>query len=108
VGFCRLTQLSFLRLLTHPVVMQDEVKTQREAWEIYDRLVGDSLIAFYPERNPDAVENEFRKLTAMARFAPQQWPDAYLAAFARAEDLILVTFDRALSKLAGEPVVLLK
>jgi toxin-antitoxin system PIN domain toxin len=108
VGFCRLTQLSFLRLLTHPVVMQDEVKTQREAWEIHDRLVSDSRIAFYPERDSDAVESEFRKLTATPQFAPQQWPDAYLAAFARAEDLILVTFDQALSKLAGEPVVLLK
>jgi toxin-antitoxin system PIN domain toxin len=108
VGFCRFTQLSFLRLLTHPVVMQDEVKTQREAWEIYDRLVGDSRIAFYPERDPDAVESEFRELTATDQFAPQQWPDAYLAAFARAEGLILVTFDRALSKLAGESVGLLK
>jgi len=31
-----------------------------------------------------------------------------LAAFARAEDLILVTFDRSLGKLAGKDVVLLK
>jgi uncharacterized protein len=107
-GFCRLTQLSFLRLLTHPAIMQDEVKTQREAWKVYDQLCDDSRVTFYPERDPDAVENEFRGLTATAQFAPQQWPDAYLAAFARAEDLILVTFDRALSKLAGEPVVLLK
>jgi toxin-antitoxin system PIN domain toxin len=107
VGFCRLTQLGFLRLLTHPVVMQDEVKTQREAWEIYDRLLGDSRIAFYPEQDPVAVENSLRELTATAQFAPQQWPDAYLAAFAKAEDLILVTFDRALSKLAGKGTVLL-
>lgn len=108
VVFCRLTQLSFLRLLTHPVVMQDEVKTQREAWEIYDQLLGDPRIAFYPERDPDAVENELRELTTTVQFAPQQWPDAYLAAFAKTEGLILVTFDRALSKLAGEGVVLLR
>ena len=108
VGFCRLTQLSFLRLLTHPVVMQDEVQTQREAWEIYDQLMGDTRIAFYPERDPGAVENEFRDLTVTSQSAPQRWPDAYLAAFARAENLILVTFDRALSKLAGDYSVLLK
>jgi uncharacterized protein len=108
VGFCRLTQLSFLRLLTHPAVMQEDVRTQREAWEVYDRLVGDPRVAFYPERDPDALSHEFRKLTATGQFAPQQWPDAYLAAFARAEDLILVTFDRALGKLAGEAGVLLK
>ncbi len=107
-GFCRLTQLSFLRLLTHPVVMQEDVKTQREAWEVYDRLMADPRTACYPEGDPEAVENEFRELAATGQFAPQQWPDAYLAAFARAEDLILVTFDRALSKLAGKNVVLLK
>lgn len=107
-GFCRVTQLGFLRLLTHPVVMGDEVRTQREAWETYDLLAGDSRVTFYAEWNPEAVESEFRALTATTQFAAQQWPDAYLAAFAKAEGLILVTFDRALSKLAGEGVVHLK
>jgi len=107
VGFCRLTQLSFLRLLTQQAVMQDEVRTQREAWQLYDRLFDDWRVTFYPERDADAVEGELRALTGNIRFAPQQWPDAYLAAFARAEGLILVTFDRALSKLAGDGVVLL-
>jgi toxin-antitoxin system PIN domain toxin len=100
-GFCRVTQLGFLRLLTHPVVMGDEVRNRREAWETYDLLISDSRVTFYSERDPDAVESEFRVLTATNRFAPQQWPDAYLVAFAKAEGLILVTFDRALSKLAG-------
>ncbi len=107
-GFCRVTQLGFLRLLTHPVVMGDEVRTQQEAWDAYDLLASDVRVAFYPERDPDAVESEFRALTATTRFAPQQWPDAYLAAFARVEGLVLVTFDKALSKLAGDDVVLLK
>jgi uncharacterized protein len=106
--FCRVTQLGFLRLLTHPVVMGDEVRTQQEAWDTYDLLVSDARVAFYAERDPDAVESGFRALTATNRFAPQQWPDAYLAAFARAEGLVLVTFDKALSKLAGDDVVLLK
>jgi len=108
VGFCRLTQLSFLRLLTQPAVMQDEVRTQREAWELYDELCADLRVTFYAERDPNAVETELRALTASTQFAPQQWPDAYLAAFAKAEGLILVTFDRALSKLAGEASMLLK
>jgi toxin-antitoxin system PIN domain toxin len=107
-GFCRVTQIGFLRLLTRPVVMGDEVRTQQEAWDAYDLLASDARVVFYPERDPDAVESEFRALTATTRFAPQQWLDAYLAAFARAEGLVLVTFDRALSKLAGEGVVLLK
>jgi uncharacterized protein len=108
VGFCRLTQVAFLRLLTYPAVMQDEVKTQQEAWGVYDLLASDPSVIFYPERDPDAVEIEFRALTASTQFEPQQWPDAYSAAFAKAEGLTLVTFDRTLSKLAGEAVVLLK
>lgn len=108
IGFCRLTQVGFLRLLTHPVVMRDEVRTQHQAWEAYDLLTGDSRITYYPEHDPDAVENEFRALTTTTQFAPQQWPDAYLAAFAKAEGLTLVTFDRALSKLAVDDTLLLK
>jgi len=108
VGFCRLTQLGFLRLLTHPAVMHDEVKTQLEAWKAYDLLAGDSRVAFYPEPNADDVESELRSLTATDQFAPQQWPDAYLAAFAKVAGLTLVTFDRALGKLAGEHALLLK
>jgi len=107
-GFCRLTQLSFLRLLTQPAIMQDEVKTQREAWKVYDQLCDDSHVTFYPERNSGAIESEFRALTTTTQFAPQQWPDAYLAAFAKAEGLVLVTLDRALSKLAGETALLLR
>jgi len=106
--FCRITQLGFLRMLTHPVVMRDEVKSQREAWEIYDLLLRDSRVAFYSEPDPEDVGRELRALTTSARFAPQQWPDAYLAAFAKVAGLTLVTFDRALSKLAREDVLLLK
>jgi uncharacterized protein len=107
-GFCRLTQLGFLRLLTHPLVMRDEVKTQLEAWKAYDLLAGNSCVDFYPEPNSDDIESELRSLTATDQFAPQQWPDAYLAAFAKVAALTLVTFDRALSKLAGEEVLLLR
>ncbi len=34
--FCRVTQISFLRLLTTAAVMGDEVMNQAEAWNIYD------------------------------------------------------------------------
>lgn len=107
-GFCRLTQLGFLRLLTHPQVMSDEVRTQTEAWKAYDLLISDARVVFHPEFDLDAIETEFRALTATQRSSPQQWPDAYLAAFARAGNLVLVTFDRALSKLARRDVLLLK
>jgi toxin-antitoxin system PIN domain toxin len=108
VYFCRPTQLGFLRLLTHPAVMRDEVKSQLEAWAAYDVLMSDSRVAFYPEPDADEIENELRALTTSPRSTPQQWPDAYLAAFAKVAGLTLVTFDHALSKLAREGVLLLK
>ncbi len=108
VAFCRFTQLGFLRLLTNPALMGDEVKTQRESWIVYDLLLGDWRVQFQSEPDADAVESRLRSLTATNQFAPQQWPDAYLAAFAGAAGLTLVTFDRALSKLAGGDVLLLE
>ena len=106
--FCRLTQLGFLRLLTYASVMRDEVRTQSEAWRVYDLLRFDSRVAFYPEEDSSEVDRELRSLTLTAHFAPQQWPDAYLAAFARVSGLTLVTFDHALSALAGDDASLLR
>ncbi|MGH9434506.1 MAG: TA system VapC family ribonuclease toxin [Terriglobia bacterium] len=106
--FCRFTQLGFLRLLTHPAVLRDEVNTQQKAWNVYDQLSSDARVIFYPEVEPERVEAVLRTLTATSRFAPQQWPDAYLAAFARVADLTLVTLDKALGKLAGRECLLLQ
>jgi uncharacterized protein len=107
VAFCRLTQLGFLRLLTYPAVMGDEVKTAPEAWKAYDQLLSDSHVGYSGEPDSELLDGQFRSLTAASRFAPQHWPDAYLAAFARAAHLTLVTFDRNLSRMAGEDALLL-
>ncbi|MGH9471102.1 MAG: TA system VapC family ribonuclease toxin [Terriglobia bacterium] len=106
--FCRFSQLSFLRLLTHPAVMREEVKTQQEAWNVYDRLSSDARVAFYNETQPERAESALRRLTSSSRFAPQQWPDAYLAAFASMAGLTLVTLDRGLGKLAGKECLVLQ
>lgn len=107
-SFCRLTQLGFLRLLTLPAMMRVEVRNQQEAWEAYDILADDPHVTFCSEPDVDAIEDEFRALTTTTQFSPQQWSDAYLAAFAKSSNLTLVTFDRALAKLAGKGVVLLR
>jgi hypothetical protein len=107
-GFCRITQMGFLRLLTNPMVMGDEVKTQADAWKAYDVLASDPRVVFLTEPDEVAVEDEFRRLTTTPRSAHHQIPDAYLAAFARAGGMTLVTFDRALSKIARRDVLLLK
>ena len=94
VYFCRFTQLGLLRLLTHPSVMGEDVRRQREAWRIYDAFLRDERISFHPEADPEQVESVFRGLTSGRQSSSKQRPDAYLAAFARVAGLTLVTFDR--------------
>jgi len=105
--FCRLTQLGFLRLLTLSQVMHEDIQSQKQAWVTYDRLMESDNVAFLAE--PDAAQLEFtlRRLSSSTLASSQQWPDAYLAAFANTSALTLVTFDRALSRSAPGTVLLL-
>jgi toxin-antitoxin system PIN domain toxin len=94
VCFCRFTQLSLLRLLTTQAVMgQDEVMTQAEAWEAYDRWKQDGRIAFLEE--PPEIELSLRSRSSDHHPRAKNWADAYLAAFAAVSGMQLVTFDRA-------------
>jgi toxin-antitoxin system PIN domain toxin len=108
VYFCCFTQLGLLRLLTHPSVMREDVRNQTEAWETYDSFLQDERVSFRIETDPEPVESSLRKLTSNNRSPSQQWPDAYLAAFARAAGLTLVTFDRGLRQMASGNTVLLR
>src|SRR5258706_9978491 len=94
--FCRFTQLGFLRLLTAEAVMgPHEVMTQEQAWKIYDSWLRDERIGFLAE--PNEIEAPFRTMTRLRQSAPKGWADSYLAAFALAAQLTLVTFDQAFS-----------
>ena len=93
VCFCRATQMSFLRLLTTEAVMGHEgVLSQDQAWKTYDRWLDNDRVMLLAE--PDGIEAEFRSLSSRSRPAPKDWADAYLAAFASASDLTLVSFDQ--------------
>jgi uncharacterized protein len=93
--FCRQTQLGFFRLLTNPAVMGDETVTQRQCWAIYeDWLVGGRAVL---QAEPPGIEAAFRARTLALEPAHKTWLDAYLAAFAEAAGLTLVTFDRTLA-----------
>jgi hypothetical protein len=93
VCFCRITQMSLLRLLTTEAVMgRDEVLTQLQAWRAYDELLADERVRWFSE--PSGLDREFRSRSTHDRPAPKDWTDAYLAAFASAADLTLVSFDQ--------------
>ena len=91
--FCRFTQLGLLRLLTAEAVMGDEVLTQMSAWSVYDRWLQDDRVTFVEE--PTGLDRKFRALSRSRQAAPKAWADAYLAAFADASRMTLVTLDRA-------------
>jgi uncharacterized protein len=101
-AFCRFTQLGLLRLLTTEAVMSDDVMTQPQAWAAYDRWLGDPRFAFVDE--PATLETRFRVLTRLRQPATKDWADSYLAAFATAGQLTLVTFDRGLSSKAKSAI----
>jgi uncharacterized protein len=101
VYFCRFTQLGLLRLLTHPSVMREDVRSQAQAWQAYDSFLQDERVSFHAEPDPDQLESTLRQLTSGRRALSKQWTDAYLAAFARVAGLTLVTFDRGLSRMSA-------
>jgi toxin-antitoxin system PIN domain toxin len=102
--FCRITQVTVLRLLTTATVMGGDVKHMREAWDLWDEVCADDRMEFLSE--PGAIEPEFRRLSALRSPSPKVWADAYLLAFASVAGLKLVTFDRGLRSRGVEVHVL--
>jgi predicted nucleic acid-binding protein len=102
--FCRQTQLGFFRILTTAAVMGDETLAQRQCWEIYEKWLAGGFAVEQPE--PLDIGTAFRARTLATEPAPKTWMDAYLAAFAEAANLTLVTFDRALAGKAKGAVLL--
>ncbi|HEX7379933.1 MAG TPA: TA system VapC family ribonuclease toxin [Pirellulales bacterium] len=90
--FCRLTQQGFLRLATNPKALGEEAVSLKEAWKLYDAIIVDPLAAYAAE--PREVESNWRAYTQNDSFTSKVWSDAYLAAFAQAARLEIVTFDR--------------
>ena len=104
LAFCRFTQLGLLRLLTTESVAKHEILNQRQAWEAYDRWIERGGGVFQEE--PLGLEIEFRSFADKSIPAPKEWADSYLAAFAAAGSMELVTFDRALSLRAKRSILL--
>jgi uncharacterized protein len=95
VYFCRFTQLGLLRLLTNQSAMRTDVLTQAQAWQAFDAILADPGNQMIDE--PVGIEPLFRKETSSNEASTKQWADGYLAAFAMAAGIELVTLDRALA-----------
>jgi toxin-antitoxin system PIN domain toxin len=97
--FCRLTQQGFLRLASNRRVFGKHALTLPDAWQKYDTFLSDPRVAFAEE--PSDLEKHWRAFTQTRSRSPQVWNDAYLAAFASAANLTLLTFDQALTQYAN-------
>ncbi len=75
--------------------MQGEALTQEACWRVFDRWVSTGQVSWADE--PMGLEKRLRERTGSGSVAPKAWMDAYLAAFAEAGGLTLVTFDKALA-----------
>src|ERR1035441_6304957 len=73
VCFCRVTQMSFLRLLTNPKVMGDDSLTPAGAIAVYRQLANDERVLFAPE--PPNIENTWISLMNARAASGGTWTD---------------------------------
>jgi len=93
--FCRATQQSVLRLISTAGIARtygEPPLTNRGALMTFDSLQALPQVAWREE--PPGVFAQWRTLAALDSASPKVWMDAYLAAFAIASGLRLVTLDR--------------
>ena len=104
IGFSRLTQLGFLRLMTTAAAMDGKPLAMAEAWRVHNRLFDDDRVAFIPE--PTGIETRFRECASGRTASPKLWADAWLQAFAECAGGAMATFDRALAARARNAILL--
>ena len=99
IAICRVSQMGALRILTHPSIMKDDVKTAAEFWGGWTKLAEDDRFSQVAE--PPDLESAWRTVTAPLRRGHVAGTDAYLAAFAIAGKHRIVSFDRGMKRFAG-------
>lgn len=93
--FCRATQQSFLRLLSTAALTEHYGAhgfTNDDALELLERFMAASSVGYRDE--PPGLFPLWKQLAARPTSAPRSWMDAYLAAFAIAGGMTLITLDK--------------
>jgi toxin-antitoxin system PIN domain toxin len=106
--FCRATQQGFLRLTTTPAFQHScniTGFTNRDALNALAQMMASPAVAYREE--PSGLEQVWHRLGALNSASPKVWMDAYLAAFAIAGKLQMVTLDQAFLQFAGINVTIL-
>ena len=99
IAFCRLTQVSLLRLLTTRAVVSaygSAPLKNEEAWSIFEEFHSDARVTFTSE--PAGLDRRWKDLSSRNTPSPKLWMDAYLAAFAIQGNHQFVTLDSAFTQ----------
>lgn len=104
---CRIVQTGLLRLLNNPAVMKADVLDAKACWALWRQLLKDERVRF-TATEPQGVDAAFERFTRGRAFTPRLWTDAYLAAYAHAGDLTMVTFDQGFRSFTGLACQVLK
>jgi toxin-antitoxin system PIN domain toxin len=91
LGLCRLTEMSFLRLLTQKIAEGYKPLRNSEAVEKLSQWKKLTFVEVCAE--PDSMETDWLRLAGIGQPAPKRWMDAYLATFAIHAKLRLVSLD---------------
>src|SRR5438105_3900250 len=83
--------MGLLRLLANPSVMGDDVLARADAWQVVHHLRADDRVRWAGE--PTQLESAWRAISARDDNSHKLWTDDYLAAFAQAAGLTMVTLD---------------
>lgn len=98
-AFCRMTQLALLRLLSGPALLGEDRLDGRAAWQALCTWRGSGLVSRLEE--PRGLDEILGAWGAEVDARGKHWTDAYLAAFATAAGLRLVSFDKDFTRYPG-------
>ena len=93
MAFCRVTQMSLLRLLSNPTIMGEDALTRAGCWTVVDLLLSDGRVVHADE--PAQLELTWRAISSRDDRSHKLWTDDYLAAFAQSSGISIATLDRA-------------
>ncbi len=109
VVLCRATQQAMLRLLTNAAVLApygNPPLSNAQAWAACDAFLADDRVSLHTTE-PAQLGAHWKRFALRETASPKLWMDAYLAAFAVASGLRLVTTDSAFRQFAGLDVLVL-
>jgi uncharacterized protein len=91
LGLCRMSEMSFLRLLTQKIAESYKPLKNEEAIEKLSQWKKLTFVEVCAE--PGDIEADWLRIAGIGQPAPKRWMDAYLATFAIRSGMRLVTLD---------------